>query len=489
MLCALFAEVLGLERVGIDDNFFELGGDSIVSIQLVSRARQAGLSITPRAVFQHQTVAALAAAAGAAAELALRRRRPIWRGCGRWLAGDADHALAAERGGPVGRFSQSMLLRCRRGCGRSIWRRRCRRCSIITMRCGCGSMRAATGGDVAPRRLRRRGRLRPRRLPAAGGCRRCSTRRRCAALIAAEAEAAERRLASGGGRDAAGGVVRCRGERAGRLLLTIHHLAVDGVSWRILVPDLAAAWQAIAQRHAVALPPRGTSFRRWARASGGAGAGRQVVSELSFWRGMLGEPSLLLATARLDPLRDIAGTAGHLTLTLPAAVTEALLTRVPSAFHGGINDVLLTGLVLAVADWCRRHGRAGDRTGQAQPCGAARSGGPRPRGGLGRAGCGDVDLIADGGLVHQPLSGAARSGAVDLAEALSGGPALGRALKTIKEQLRAVPGKGLGYGLLRYLNGETAAELAGAAGAAARLQLSGAVRGRRRGRGLGAGPA
>ena len=63
ILCALFAEVLGLERVGIDDNFFELGGDSIISIQLVSRARKAGLVITPRAVFEHQTVAALAAVA------------------------------------------------------------------------------------------------------------------------------------------------------------------------------------------------------------------------------------------------------------------------------------------------------------------------------------------------------------------------------------------------------------------------------------------
>ena len=63
ILCSLFAEVLGLERVGIDDNFFELGGDSIVSIQLVSRARKAGLVITPRAVFQHQNVSGLAAVA------------------------------------------------------------------------------------------------------------------------------------------------------------------------------------------------------------------------------------------------------------------------------------------------------------------------------------------------------------------------------------------------------------------------------------------
>ena len=68
MLCALLAEVLGVERVGIDDSFFALGGDSILSILLVSRARQAGLVITPRAVFEHQTVAGLAAAVTPAAE-------------------------------------------------------------------------------------------------------------------------------------------------------------------------------------------------------------------------------------------------------------------------------------------------------------------------------------------------------------------------------------------------------------------------------------
>ena len=94
MLCGLFAEVLGLERVGIDDNFFALGGDSIMSIQLVSRARRAGLVITPRAVFQHQTVAALAAVAGVAAQAAALAEA-VCRTCDRRVAGDADHALAA----------------------------------------------------------------------------------------------------------------------------------------------------------------------------------------------------------------------------------------------------------------------------------------------------------------------------------------------------------------------------------------------------------
>ena len=93
--------------MGIDDNFFELGGDSIMSIQLVSLARKAGLVITPRAVFQHQSVAGLAAvaeavgsAAAAVADVAIGGlpATPIMR----WLA---------ERGGPVERFHQAMLLR------------------------------------------------------------------------------------------------------------------------------------------------------------------------------------------------------------------------------------------------------------------------------------------------------------------------------------------------------------------------------------------
>ena len=116
--CASFMrEVLGLPRVGIDDNFFELGGDSIVSIQLVSRARRAGLLITPRAVFQHQTVAALAAAAGAVTQTAGRTERcRSGGGCDRRGAGDADHALAARaRRAAVRGSARGCCCRCRRG--------------------------------------------------------------------------------------------------------------------------------------------------------------------------------------------------------------------------------------------------------------------------------------------------------------------------------------------------------------------------------------
>ena len=121
VLCGLYAEVLGVERVGIDDNFFALGGDSIMSIQLVSRARKAGLEITPRAVFQHQTVEALAASARVIAAPAFG----VGGHCG-WAAGaDADHALAAAAWRPDRELSSGNAAERAFGdaAGGSAWRR------------------------------------------------------------------------------------------------------------------------------------------------------------------------------------------------------------------------------------------------------------------------------------------------------------------------------------------------------------------------------
>ena len=165
-------------------------------------------------------------------------------------------------------------------------------------------------------------------------------------------------------------------------------------------------------------------------------------------------PALSLFDGALDRARDLTGTARELTLTLPPAVTGALLTRVAAAFHAGINDVLLTALALAVMDWCRRHGRGGD----AHAVLVDVEGHGREEFGAGSAG---LDLSRTVGwftsLFPVRLDPGARS---DLDDALAGGDAIGQALKTIKEQLRALPDRGLGYGLLRYLNPQTAPRLA-----------------------------
>jgi len=455
VLCGLFAEVLGVERVGIDDNFFELGGDSIVSIQLVSRARKAGLVLTARAVFQHQTVAALAAAAKNAADRAAAASSSSSTVVAADIASGALPATPilrwfAERSGPAGRFSQSMLLHSPAGLRQEHLSAALQALldhhDALRLRCEAGgadwSFTVMPEGSVEVWSCLRR-------VDAAGlddGSLR--------SLIAAESEAAECRLDPAAGRLLQAVWFDAGPDRSGRLLLTIHHFAVDGVSWRVLAPDLAAACQASAAGHAVSLPARTTSFRSWASRLQARAQDKQVVSELAFWRGMLEGPPLRLVPAQLDPLLDVNRTAGHLTLTLPAAVTEPLLTRVPVAFHGGLNEVLLTGLVLAVTDWQRRQGHASNpiSTGAAVLIDVE---------GHGREEVfADVDLSRTVGWFTSLYPVRLATDGVDVRAALSGGASLGRALKSIKEQLRAIPEKGLHYGLLRYLNGETAAELA-----------------------------
>ena len=367
-----------LERVGIDDNFFERGGDSIVSIQLVSRARRAGLSITPRMVFQHQTVEALAAAAGVVAEpvasalseadrarlaVGVLPATPIMR----WLK---------ERGGPLDGFSQSMLLQVPAGLAEEHL--------TAALAGGARSSRCAAAA-ARSRGAEWRLEVMPAGSVAAGAC----LRRIDVAgvddaglreLIAAETEAAERQLSPTSGVMVQALWFDAGPERAGRLWLAIHHLAVDGVSWRILVPDLAAACAGDRGRAGGCAAAAGDVVPGLGGAAGGACAGCRALRE-SFRSGAECSASRRCCSRRIGSIRLATrlGTAGHLTLTLPSAVTDALLTRVPAAFHGGIDDVLLTGLALAVADWCRRHVQGAPHGAhRRQPRGAARPRRARP---------------------------------------------------------------------------------------------------------------
>src|SRR5262249_15973304 len=174
------------------------------------------------------------------------------------------------------------------------------------------------------------------------------------------------------------------------------------------------------------------------------------VGELSFWSEQLSAPSLSLVDGSLDPARGTMGTAGRLTLTLPAAPTQALLPRVPAAFHCGIQHARLTGRALASARCGRRRGRGGGAGVVVDVEGHGRE-----------EVWSDFDLSRTVGWFTSLYPVRLDVGGLDVEEALGGGAALGRALKRIKEQLRAVPGNGLGYGLLRYLNARAALQLSG----------------------------
>ncbi|WP_422769149.1 amino acid adenylation domain-containing protein [Plantactinospora sp. WMMC1484] len=442
VLCALYAEVLGLPEVGVEDDFFALGGDSIVSIQLVIRARQSGLVITPRQVFQRRTVAELA---------------PVAESLPRGVADD-------PRAG-VGEFPLTPIMRWLDGCGGRIdefaqWLAVRVPAEASTERLAAVLQAAVDRHDALRARLVRATAQRPGRLvvPAPGTVSATDLLHRVdvAGLtdealrgrIEAAADAAGARLAPEAGVMLQAVWLDAGRDRPGRLVVVVHHVVVDGVSWRILLPDLAAAWADVLAGRAPRLEPVGTPLRRWAELVHADAESADRTAELPLWIGQLRGEDPPLADRPLDPVGDLAGVR-RLTLRLPADRTAPLLTSIPAAFSAGVNDVLLTALALALADWRRRRG----------------SGAPAPAL-VALEGHGREEQLADGVDLSRTLGWFTSIfpvrldlGPIDLDAALAGGEDAGRALKRIKEGLRALPDHGIGYGLLRHLNPETAAVL------------------------------
>ena len=231
----------------------------------------------------------------------------------------------------------------------------------------------------------------------------------------------------------------------GRLLVVLHHLVVDGVSWRILMSDFAEAWQQVRTGKAPELPAVGTSARRWASALDDEAFSPGREAELTYWRDVLEAPDPPLGTRAFDPALDVWSTVDTVRVELPAEVTEAVLTRLPAAYQGTGTDVLLAALALAMNRW-----RGADRSALVRLEGHGREEDVVP----------GADLSRTIGWFTSMYPARVDVRGTDLADVLAGGPAAGTAIKLVKEQLRAVPDKGMGYGLLRHLNPETAAQLA-----------------------------
>ncbi|MFJ9861358.1 amino acid adenylation domain-containing protein [Streptomyces albogriseolus] len=436
ILAEVYADVLGAERVGIDDDFFTSGGDSIRSIQVVARAKTRGVVVGTREVFEHRTVVRLA-------ELVEGRRReePVrlaelpGGGTG-WapLPPTAAHVLGL--GGPIGRFCMSALLTLPEDIGHGQL--------VATLQA------VLDRHDALRSRLDRTGpglRIAPVGTVDAGLSLREVPRE--GSDPQAELDAAAGRL------DPDAGVMAqfvrfTSATEADRLLIVLHHLVVDGVSWRILLPDLVSAWQRVRD----GLPPEragaGTSLRRWTHALAEEAAAPERVAELPRWQEILRGEDAPLGARALDPVRDVAATVDTVRVQVPADVTRTLLDTVPSVFRGGADDGLLAALALALVRWRRTRGVPGSAA-LVRLEGHGREEHLVPGADL----SGTVGWFTAMFPVRLDLAG------VDVADAFAGGPAAGRAVKAVKEQLRAVPGNGVGYGLLRHLNPATAAGLAG----------------------------
>ncbi|MEV5509853.1 non-ribosomal peptide synthetase [Streptomyces orinoci] len=443
-----FAEVLCLARVGIDDDFLSLGGDSIQAMRVATQARARGVEVSFRQIFESRTVAALADAIGAAEPGPATE--PTDGGAGRLPHLPATHLLH-ELGLDAARHCQAMLLNLPDGMDRTglaaalaalidhhdMLRVR------LTETDGGGLVVAPPGSVTADSLIHRVAADAP--WEAAAGTERADEWNR---LLWTELKAAAARLDP-----AAGSVARFTwfdaGSRgAGRLLIVLHHLLVDAHSWRVLLADLFAAGEQLRTGRDPELPPVSAPLQSVARALTEEAHRPARVAELDAWLAGADGPDPAVGARRPGPADGAAPAPVGARLLLPASVTDTLLTALPSAFRCGAEDGLLTALALALA---KRRAASGadassvlirlDEYGRA----AAEVVGVDPSRTVGRlTGTTPVRLDVTG---------------IDLEEAFAGGPAAGTAVKAVKEQLRALPDQGIGYGLLRHLNSGTAAVL------------------------------
>ncbi|MEI6083167.1 MAG: condensation domain-containing protein, partial [Verrucomicrobiota bacterium] len=387
ILSGAWAAVLRLDRVGVTDNFFELGGDSILMIQIIARARQSGLTLTPKLIFQYPTIAGLATAIPAVsvvpAEQGLVTGEVQLTPVQQWFfeqdlaepqhwnqafllrtSERLDAGLLAQAVEQVERHHDALRLRFNRENG--VWRQ---------THGAPGSVSGRTTFDLAT-----------------------------------------------------GPLLRVVESAPGRLLIAIHHLVVDGISWRILLEDLETVYSQLRAGAAVQLPPKTTSFQRWSRALTEHAGTAAVRGELTFWRDV--PASHLPGNAGGE---NTEGAARTVTVALEASETQRLLQRLPAVFKTQINDALLTAVAQAVARWTGQSGLTVDLEGHGR------------------------EDIAEGLDVSRTVGWFTTIFPVHL----DVGPDLPpvAALKRVKEQLRAVPRRGIGYGLLRYLAGETELKL------------------------------
>lgn len=383
-LTAIWADVLRRPVTSIHHNFFELGGDSILSIQVVSRAQQVGLKLTPRDLFQHPTIAGLAAVATTLDDGASQYAQgPV--------TGEVNLAPIQRwflEGDPVDahHYNQSVLLDLRRPLSPAVLQR------ALT--------RLAEHHDAL--------RLRFRQTAEGAWEQTCALPGELIIPTVLDTYSDEAVAALQGSLDLEHGPLLAAALFPDRLLLTVHHLAVDGVSWRILLEDL----ELLCQNPEAPLPPKTASYQEWSAAL------KAPEEELDFWR----EQTATKAEPVGDP-GDVESEESVL-LILSREETEALITHPAAAFRMRPDEVMLTALTRTVGGTLtvdlEGHGREDD-----------------------------LDLSRTVGWftaiypVRLPATGSLTPTA---------------ALKQVKEELRAVPNGGTGYGRLRYLAGERRTE-------------------------------
>ncbi|MFN7945815.1 MAG: amino acid adenylation domain-containing protein [Blastocatellia bacterium] len=412
-LVEIWQQVLGLKQVGVNDNFFELGGDSILSIQVIARARAAGLHLTPKQLFEHPTISALAAVAGAASMIEAEQGV---------VEGEApltpiQHWFFEQQQPEPWHWNQAVMLEVSQPLTQPLL--------------------VATLNQL----LSHHDALRLRYEQTAAGWHQINAASSDEAPLqwfdlSAMNEAAQRAAIESTAQQlqaglnlTAGPLLRAAyfdcGSRPARLLLVIHHLVIDGVSWRVLLEDFQTAYAQLSQAQPVQLPLKTTSYKHWSARLAEYAQGDEPQQQLAYWLSVTGGRVGLLPVDFTNG-ENTESSARSVQIELSEDETKSLLHEVPQAYGTEISDVLLAALGQALTRWSGAGAALVDLEGHGREDILERV---------------DVSRTVGWFTTIYPVRLEVRQ---EWSE--------GETVKQIKEQLRRIPQRGIGYGLLRYLS-------------------------------------
>ncbi|RUS95283.1 hypothetical protein DSM106972_090590 [Dulcicalothrix desertica PCC 7102] len=420
ILATIWTQVLGLKQVSIYDNFFELGGDSIQSIQITARANQAGLQISPRQLFQHQTIAELATVTETIPFVQVEQDTIV----GSVPLTPIQHWFFEQNLPEQHHFNQSLLLdlqqdfdpdRLEKAIQQLIIHHDALRLHFVQEASHWQQFNADTNVAVSLDRVD---------LSALS-----EAEQKLALEAAANDLQASLNLSNAP-------LMRVTlfdlgSAQPNKLLWVIHHLVVDGVSWRILLEDLQTVYQQLNQGEPIALPPKTTSFKHWSQSLSEYTQSPELEEELKYW---LAKPRFEVPSLPVEHLfvkeNNTVASSRTVSVALSSADTKALLQEVPQVYNTQINDVLLTALVLAFNSSFGKRRLLVDLEGHGR------------------------ENLFQGVNLSRTVGWFTTIFPVllDLEETIIPG----EALKSVKEQLRQIPKQGINYGLLRYLKQDKA---------------------------------
>ena len=419
VLAEIWEQILGCGRVSVHDNFFELGGDSIRGLLSITKAKRAGLQLSSRQLFQYPTIAELAAVAGGNTQ-EVRAEQPAEAGPApltpiqQWFferqLADPNHFNQAVLLETRGAWSPGLLeqvfglliehhdaLRTRFQHTEQGWRQTVAEptsppsfCLVDLSGLPAGEWKGAIESSAA--------------------------QMQCSLEI-------ER------GRLSRIALFHLREKVDGRLLVIVHHLVIDGVSWRLLLEDLQSAYHQLQRGLPVALPPKTSTVDRWAKRLAAFARSEGLARELAYWSSELSRDFPFLPRDT-DAGSGTAGSSATLSRWLRASATEPLVREAGRVYDAQFHELLLTALAMTLKRWIGQGPLLIDLEGHGR------------------------EEILEGEDVSRTIGWFTTIFPVALNVV---GTDLQASVRRVRDQLRGVPNKGIGYGLLRYGGNEEAA--------------------------------